>query len=267
MMTDMIQIQSVQDTQLQRVLFDNAQKMDADQDYWFKLRGDNSNPLIDAATPMLGMALRVQSLAQCDHVEKMYKQAVEEIRSIEVELFGADYDRAVILAYRYILCSFIDEAVMGTPWGAESVWAQHSLLTRFHNETWGGEKFFTILSRLEGEPEKYKEILEFIFLCLNLGFHGRYRVLDNGREEYERVVVNLYQTLKRLREQDDIPEPELAKDTNKVVSKKYRLSRQVPVWAVFMFFFGTCSLVFFAYFLALNNVSMEVVEQLNQILQ
>lgn len=33
------------------LLFDEAANIDADQDYWFKLRGDNINPLIDAATP------------------------------------------------------------------------------------------------------------------------------------------------------------------------------------------------------------------------
>ncbi len=58
----------------------------------------------------------------------------------------------MLMAYRYILCTFLDEAVMGTPWGANTCWAEHSMLSRFHNETWGGEKVFTILSRLENEP-------------------------------------------------------------------------------------------------------------------
>ncbi|WP_328717678.1 DotU family type IV/VI secretion system protein [Halomonas elongata] len=40
-------------------------------------------------------------------------------------------------------------------WGRQSVWAEHSLLARFHNETWGGEKVFSILARLQHEPHRY----------------------------------------------------------------------------------------------------------------
>ncbi|WP_422111097.1 type IVB secretion system protein IcmH/DotU, partial [Enterovibrio norvegicus] len=202
------------------LLFDEAANIDADQDYWFKLRGDNINPLIDAATPLLGMALRVRKLTECHNVDVIYKQAVEEVKAIEVELSEQGYDHAVILAYRYVLCSFVDEAIMSTPWGADSVWAEHSLLTRFHNETWGGEKVFTILSRLENEPERYKSLLEFIFLCLTLGFEGRYKVMEKGREEYEKVIIKLHQILRQLDDQEPLA---LTSAADNVVSTKYRL--------------------------------------------
>lgn len=246
------------------LLFENATKVDADQDYWFKLRGNNSNILIDVSTPLLGMALRVRRLSSCDNVDEIYKQAVEEVKAIEVELNEAGFERALILAYRYVLCSFIDEAIMSTPWGADSAWAEHSLLTRFHNETWGGEKVFVILSRLESDPERYKPLLQFIFLCLTLGFEGRYKVMSKGREEYEKIISNLHQILKRLDEEDQTP---LTNATEHVVSTKYRLSKQMPIWSVFLFFFSILVGVFITYSVLLNNKSMSVLEQLNQILQ
>ncbi|CZF81704.1 type IV secretion protein DotU [Grimontia sp. AD028] len=246
------------------LLFDEATNIDADQDYWFKLRGDNINPLIDAATPLLGMALRVRKLSECHNVETIYKQAVEEVKAIEVELTEKGYDHAVILAYRYVLCSFVDEAIMSTPWGADSVWAEHSLLTRFHNETWGGEKVFTILSRLESEPERYKSLLEFIFLCLTLGFEGRYKVMEKGREEYEKVITKLHQLLRQL---DDNEQVSLTSAANNVVSTKYRLSKQVPVWTIFAGFITLLAVVFTGYSIALSNKTSSVLEQLNQLLQ
>ncbi|MEI8610645.1 type IVB secretion system protein IcmH/DotU [Enterovibrio sp. Hal110] len=246
------------------LLFDEAANIDADQDYWFKLRGDNINPLIDAATPLLGMALRVRKLTECHNVDVIYKQAVEEVKAIEVELSEQGYDHAVILAYRYVLCSFVDEAIMSTPWGADSVWAEHSLLTRFHNETWGGEKVFTILSRLENEPERYKSLLEFIFLCLTLGFEGRYKVMEKGREEYEKVIIKLHQILRQLDDQEPLA---LTSASDNVVSTKYRLSKQMPVWTIFAGFVTGLVVIFIAYSIALNNKSSSVLEQLNQILQ
>ncbi|WP_034604242.1 type IVB secretion system protein IcmH/DotU [Halodesulfovibrio aestuarii] len=246
------------------LLFDDVKNIDADQDYWFKLRGENINPLIDAATPLIGMALRVRSMSACEHIGIIYKHAVEEVKATEVELAEAGYEHAVILAFRYIFCSFIDEMVMSTSWGADSVWAEHSLLTRFHNETWGGEKVFTILSRLENEPSRYKDLLEFIYLCLSLGFEGRYRVMPHGREEYERIINRLFLMLQRL---EDKEPQDLTRATDHVVSTKYRLSKQVPVWGVFGVFFAIWVGFFIMYSILLHSKSMSVLDQLTQVLK
>lgn len=46
--------QSKKETPLASLLFDDVEKINHDQDYWFQLRGDNPNVLIDAATPLFG---------------------------------------------------------------------------------------------------------------------------------------------------------------------------------------------------------------------
>lgn len=79
------------------LLFDEVKSIDADQDYWFKLRGDNQNKMVDAATPLLGLSLRIRSLAQCENIETIYKQAQEEIKAIEMELVQADIEHAMII--------------------------------------------------------------------------------------------------------------------------------------------------------------------------
>ncbi|MCL1125542.1 type IVB secretion system protein IcmH/DotU [Shewanella surugensis] len=245
-------------------LFDHAKNMDADQQYWFKLRGESINLLIDAATPLLGMALRVKKLTELETVSQLYQQTLEDIIAIETELVAVGYEHAIVLAYRYLLCCFIDEAVMSTGWGSESVWAEHSLLTRFHNETWGGEKVFTILQRLESEPHKYKDLLEFIFLCFSLGFEGRYKVMANGREEYDKIYTELYETIRRLK--DEEPE-QLTSATDHVVNTKYKIGHQLPLWTIFAGFFCMLSVIFTFYSVSLNQKSSGVLNQLFQILK
>ena len=53
-----------------------------------------------------------------------------------------------MIAARYVLCTLIDEAAAGTPWGGAGAWGRHSLLAMFHNETGGGEKVFQLMARL-----------------------------------------------------------------------------------------------------------------------
>lgn len=249
--------------QLDSLLFDEVQKVNADKEYWFQLRGHGINPLIDAATPLFGMVLRVRRLTQLDDVPSLYHSTVDDIMAIESELTNQGYERAEILAYRYVLCSFIDEAVMMTPWGTDSVWAEHSLLTRFHNETWGGEKVFGILQRLETEPARYQQLLEFIYLCFCLGFEGRYKVISNGREEFDKIISRLYETLRLLREE----EPNLLPSaTEHVVQARYRLGRQLPIWSVFAGFAVMLSVIFIFYSVSLSQKSSDVLNQLHQIL-
>jgi type VI secretion system protein ImpK len=245
------------------ILFDNAENINDDQDYWFRLRGDHPNVLIDAATPLFGLSLRVRGLTSCPGIEQIYHQTIEEIKAIEIELTEMGFESAVLMAYRYILCTFLDEAVMGTEWGASSLWASHSMLSRFHNETWGGEKVYTILSRLEGEPKRYQPLLEFIYHCLILGFEGKYRVMDNGRDERDRLIGRLHSLLASL---DDKKKKPLSQAHQHIVDAKYRLNRQLPVWSVFLGFLVLWSGIFIGYTWLLHEKSADVVSQLSQLL-
>jgi type VI secretion system protein ImpK len=250
-------------TQYNDLLFDSVEQINNDRDYWFQLRGDNSNRLIDAATPLFGLSLRVRTLTHCDNIEQIYKQTIDEIKAIEIELTEQGFEHAILMAYRYILCAFLDEAVMGTSWGSSSVWAEHSMLSRFHNETWGGEKVYSILSRLEGEPDKYHPLLEFIHSCLILGFEGKYRVIENGRNERERVIARLRDTLDALNGNRIEP---LTQANNHVVKTKYRLNRQWPIWAVLLCFILALGGAYATYTWLLHEKSADVINQLNQLL-
>ena len=86
----------------------------------FQLRGLEDNRLIDAATPLLGLVIRVRRLADFQGVENLYQQVVDEVAAIDRELVEQGYERPTVVAYRYVLCAFIDEAVLGTDWGAHS---------------------------------------------------------------------------------------------------------------------------------------------------
>ena len=232
-------------------------------DQQFQLRGLEHNRLIDAATPLLGLVIRIRRLAEYRAVETLYQQVVDEIGAIDRELVEEGYDRPVVVAYRYVLCAFIDEAVLGTDWGAHSVWSQHSLLSRFHNETWGGEKVFAILARMEQEPARYRDMLSFIHLCLCLGFEGRYKVMENGRDEYDQIVRGLHEQLRALREEQDL-EP-LSEAMANVTPTRNRLRSGMPVWGIAGLFVAAMTGIYSLYNMALNERITDVLRVLDQL--
>jgi len=106
---------------------------------------------------------------------------VEQVNLFERRARESNVSPETIIAARYALCTALDETAAKTPWGGGGQWSRHSLLVTFHNETWGGEKFYQVLARLVQDPKKHFDLIELMAVCIALGFEGRFGVVDNGR--------------------------------------------------------------------------------------
>ncbi len=230
---------------------------------FFEFRREGNNLFIDVSNALIGAALRLKAMTQCPDVPVLYQQMSEEIRSIDVELAEANVEPAIIVAFRYVLCAFLDEAVLGTSWGPNSVWAAKSMLSQFHNETWGGEKVFSILDRLETEPERYKFLLVFIYQCLVLGFEGKYGVMEDGVKKREQRLQRLKMVIDRVNVNPD--ETELFR-YDRVASRLHVIERQWSAWSVLVAFVVLWGGIFMFYHTTLDRQTMDVLTQLNQIL-
>ena len=143
------------------------------------------------------------------------------------------------------------------------MWAEHSLLARFHNETWGGEKVFSILARLQQEPHRYRDMLAFIYLCLCLGFEGRYRVKTHGREEYDQIVRALGDQLASL---DEPPDEMLTQPLRHVVKGRGKgMHEGLPLWAIFALFGVTLVGIYLGLSWSLDQQAEQVRALLDQI--
>lgn len=249
--------------QLGDLLFEHARQINMDSDYWFRMRGQSINPIIDAVTPLLGMVGRIRQLNHYDDVPALYQKVVAEIQSIEQELSSQGYENGVVLSFRYILCTFIDEAVMVKEWGSQSMWSENSLLARFHNETWGGEKVFALLDKLQEEPERYRDILEFIWLCLTLGFQGRYRIIPQGEGELRGVIRHLH----RLLRPEAVTAATVFHLDHGQQGSRYRLRKQLSLRTLCLGAVVVLAAVFALYHFQLSNQTQDVLRQLGELLK
>lgn len=187
------------------------------------------NPLVQAAVPLLVLAGRLRGQIASADVESVRRQCVQEVRSFEDRVRQANVPSEDVLAARYALCTVIDEAVLNTPWGAQSGWAGQSLLVTFHREAQGGEKFFQILDRLLTEPQRYLGLLELYYLCLAVGFEGRYRLEERGAQRLADIRRDLYQ---RIQQVHGAFEPELSPHWKGVEDRRNAVVRIIPLWVV-----------------------------------
>ena len=154
-----------------------------------------ANPLIESASPLLRLALHLRQ-ASTPHAEaELYQLVSDEILALELPLVHQGFDRQTISDFRYLLCCVLDEAVMSQPWGSCGIWSSHSLLTRFHQQSWGGEQFFVRLQHFMSHPNQHRELLQFADLCLHLGYEGRYRIQPQGEMALHQLRQQLHHLL------------------------------------------------------------------------
>ncbi|MBA1279950.1 type IVB secretion system protein IcmH/DotU [Stutzerimonas stutzeri] len=190
------------------------------------------NPLVAAASSLLSEVVRLKHSFEGEDLHALNQRLSSELKLFEHRALHDGAESSQVMAARYVLCTVIDEAVVTTLWGNESEWSQMSLLSGFHNETFGGEKFFQLLERLSRNPVKHLPMLELMYLCLSLGFEGKYRVLPRGMLELEAVRDSLYRQIRQLR--GDVPR-EVSPHWQGLRDTRRHLVRIVPWWLVALF--------------------------------
>ena len=189
--------------------------------------GQGLNPLVTAAVPLLLMVGGMRSSTIRGDVPALRRQALEEIRRFEENARSAGIANEVIIAGRYALCAALDEAVLATPWGAHSDWAQQTLLNTLHREAYGGEKFFEMLERIAQDPARRIDLIELQYLCIALGFTGKFQLLEQGQMRLAQTQHDIFQRIRSVR---SAPEQELALHWHGVEDRRHRLVRYLPWW-------------------------------------
>ena len=184
------------------------------------------NPLLRAANPLLELALPLRRLTTHPDLDALRTQLIQMMRRFEADGRAFGVPDAQLGPARYCLCTFIDEAIAATPWGA-GVWGRRSLLVTFHNEASGGERLFVILQRLVQTPAVDIDMLELIYVMLALGFDGRYRLIDGGKTQLDVIRERLEQM---IRTQRGTIERALSPHWQPAARERKRLLQFVPLW-------------------------------------
>ncbi len=185
------------------------------------------NQLVALATPLLSLVSRIRNRAQHMDPEKLRQSVMAEVRAFENAALKAGEDAQKVKVARYALCATLDDVVLNTPWGEQSSWAMQSMVGTFHRETVGGDRFFDLLARLEQDPATNIDLLEFLYMCLSLGFEGRLRVENGGQDRH----LQIRNTLARIiRGQRGEFERDLSPRWKGVVRPYKVLSVWKPVW-------------------------------------
>jgi len=186
-----------------------------------------ANPLVCAANNLLNLIPQLRASTRVSSPSTLREYLIEEIRLFERRAREFGVTEESIVGARYCLCTVADETAAQTPWGGSGIWPTYSLLVKFHNETWGGEKFFMLLSRLAQNPQQHHDLLELMYYCIALGFEGRYRIMDNGQAQLETVKRRLFDILQKSRDEYSRP---LSQHWRGIAGEVKKILTMMPMW-------------------------------------
>jgi type VI secretion system protein ImpK len=218
------------------------------------------NQLTACASTLFALISRIRNRAQHMDPDGLRKNVVAEVRAFENRALQAGVSAQTVKVARYALCATLDDVVLNTPWGGQSSWGLQSMVATFHREVIGGDRFYDLLARLEKEPGGNIDMLEFLYMCLSLGFEGRLRVEQGGSEKHLQIRGALARI---IRNQRGPVERDLSPHWEGLVKPFKALSVWRLVWITLAAACTVLALQFLALSWMLSNQTENVVGQLS----
>lgn len=184
---------------------------------------EGENVILSSASDILILASNIRSLEPNNSIEQLRHDIEQLIARFDEKINAGHLTKEVTLTARYLICCLIDELVLSTPWGSDSIWSHQTLLGKYHNETSGGEKFFLIVNKLLEQPQRNIDLIELCYVCLSAGFRGKYRLSKQGESELLQISQSLYQPIETYRpiDRDLSPAWQGAGKSDKGFGKKF----------------------------------------------
>jgi type VI secretion system protein ImpK len=226
------------------------------------LRAHGRNRLVDVAGTLLSLVGQLRGTASQPDIDTLRAYVEQEVRSFDNAARAEGADAETVATARYVLCTMLDETVLSTPWGNESMWSEQTLLAKFHREAWGGEKFFSILDYLLQESHRHIDLLELIYLCLAMGFEGKYQAEDQGNSKLQSLQENLFYTIRDIRGEF---ERELSPHWRGMEDRRNPLVRYIPLWVLGAILGVLLVAIFTGFKVGLNRTTEPVFKQLSAI--
>jgi type VI secretion system protein ImpK len=197
--------------------------------------------LLRAAEALLRALPRLRQLTTLADPAALRAQLLQRLAAFEAEAAGVS--PAHLAAARGLLCSFVDETIAASPWGAKGVWAAHALAPTPGQ----APDPLDLLQQVQEDPVAHAPLLELCYVCITLGFEGRLRKLPQGALQLEALATRLHALLPSRRGRAGAPRT-LSPHWRGLATRGHRDLALLPLWALAAF----CGALLLVLWLVLN---------------
>jgi type VI secretion system protein ImpK len=158
------------------------------------------NPLVAAANPVLAVVAQIRQALRLPDPVGLRTKLVEGVDVFEAAARAAGFEEETVRCSSLAMCALVDESATSTPWG--STWATDGLLASRQGgmpQEAAAEALFRLLDEKSSDAAANRDLLEFLYVCLALGYEGIHRGAADGREALGQRRMRLLEQLRAVR--------------------------------------------------------------------
>lgn len=187
------------------------------------------NGLVNSFAALLEFAPELENAQAPDDPEVLRTRLLEGlVRARDAAVAaGSPVERADAAAW--VVAALLDDLALNTPWGGASAWPRQPLVVMLRGDVDAGTQFFARLEAMERHPNRDREMLELQYLCLALGFRGKYRVPGRAGD---RSLAAVRAAAARFLHNPDDAAAELSPHWKGVAASDEPRRFTVPIWVM-----------------------------------
>ncbi|MEQ6250634.1 type IVB secretion system protein IcmH/DotU [Sulfitobacter sp. HNIBRBA3233] len=189
----------------------------------------SDNPLVNAYAALLGLAPELERATAPENPDVLRTRLHDTLTQSRDAAVSAGVPLSRADQGAWFVAALLDDIALNTPWGGNSGWPRMPLVVSMYGNVDAGERFFDLAEDLIRFPERDPQLLELVFLCLSLGFRGKYRV-EGGQGEA--AIAALRGQISRLLRDRDAAEAPLAPHWKGVEVQDEEKRFIVPLWSI-----------------------------------
>jgi type VI secretion system protein ImpK len=183
------------------------------------------NDLITFAGPVFDLILRLKSGIVAPSNDLRPKVAAM-LTDFEKRAERYRFNPKIVSVSKFALAAFVDETMLTNNFPMRDQWEKYALQLEYFGEQLAGNKFFEKLDAMLGQIDVTKDAVEVYYVCMLLGFKGRYAVY-----EQEKLLEIMQRTANALVKVGKIAPVELSPHWLVNDQPEPPKKRGMPVWA------------------------------------
>jgi type VI secretion system protein ImpK len=193
-----------------------------------KEESNNKTDLTTLSSECITLILQLRAARSVDDPSRLRSKVKEVLDRLERRAKDAGVESEDVQNTKFALVSFIDEAITTSSFSGKEDWLANPLQLELFGRNDAGEEFFRRLSQLRQRPQAYTQTLEVYYLCLVLGYKGKffYQDTESLRGLVDDTKADLFRVKDRSASQKISPHGMPQDNIAKTVYK------EVPLWII-----------------------------------
>lgn len=183
--------------------------------------------LAELYSPCFVHILELQSTDDYGDSEAVRKQIYDLLDQCEEAAKEAGVPAEDIEHAKFAVVAFIDETILSSDWQGTDEWMKTPIQLELYDQFDAGEVFFDRLQELQEDPEFNAGVMEVYYLCMTLGFKGKYQL-----QQQEKLREIIDSTAEILAEVPETRTEEMAPHAQPQDQTETEIRSKVPTWVI-----------------------------------